>query len=68
MNICGFFFPWPHHTGYGMLVPQAGSEPVTSAVKTQSPNHQTTREFPEYMYLLQGLDMTKLWWLVKQSL
>ena len=31
---------------YGILVPRPGIESVPSAVKTQSPNHWTTREFP----------------------
>ena len=30
-----------------MLVPWPGVEPVPSAMKAQSPNHWTTREFPK---------------------
>ena len=29
----------------GIIVPLQGTEPVSSAVKAQSPNHWTTREF-----------------------
>ena len=32
--------------GLWILVPGPGSEPVPSAVKVQSPNHWTSREFP----------------------
>ena len=31
----------------GNLVPQPGIKPGPSAVREQSPNHGTTREFPE---------------------
>ena len=31
----------------GILVPLPGIEPRPSAVKAQSPNHWTTREFPQ---------------------
>ena len=32
----------------GILVPQPEFEPRPSATRTESPNHQTTREFPVY--------------------
>ena len=38
---------WPRHTACGILVPRPGIEP--SAVKVQSPNHWTTREFPSFL-------------------
>ena len=38
------FLFWPHHVAYEVLVPQRGIE--RSAVKAQSPNQWTTREFP----------------------
>ena len=41
-----FFFFWPRHVACGILVPQPGIEPGPSALKVQSPNHWTTREFP----------------------
>ena len=40
----GFFFPWFH--GLQDQVPQSGIKPVTLAMEAQSPNHWTTREFP----------------------
>ena len=43
-----FFFFWPV---YGLLVPQAGIEPAPSAVKTLSPNHWTTKEFPRLLFI-----------------
>ena len=33
----------------GILVPQPGIEPGPSAVKVQSPNHQTARKFPHFL-------------------
>ena len=39
-------FFWPCHVACGILVPGPGTEPVPSAVKVQSPNHRTDREFP----------------------
>ena len=41
-----FFFFWPHRKACGISVPQSGIEPAPSAVKVQSPNHWTSREFP----------------------
>ena len=41
----GFLF-WPCCTTCGILVPQPGTEPELLAVKAQSPNHWTAREFP----------------------
>ena len=38
------FFVWPHHTAFGILVPQTGIEPVLPALKVQDLNHWTTRE------------------------
>ena len=40
-----FFFFLPHHTTCRISVPQPGIEPRRSAVRVQSPNHWTTREF-----------------------
>ena len=37
---------WSHHVASGILVPLPGIEPAPSAVKAQSPNHWTDREFP----------------------
>ena len=36
---------WLHRAPCGILVPQLGIEPGPSAVKVQSPNHWTAREF-----------------------
>ena len=38
---------WLHLEACGILVPQPGIEPVFPAVEVWSPNHWTTREFPE---------------------
>ena len=35
----------------GILVPQPGIEPTPSAVKVQSPNHWTAKEFPNLQYV-----------------
>ena len=48
--VCFLF--WPRSVACGILVPQPGFEPTPLAVKTRSPNHQTTREFPLIKYLL----------------
>ena len=47
--LCLFFFPflfWPHHMACGILVPWPGTEPRSSAMRVQNPNHWITREFP----------------------
>ena len=45
--VVGCFRFWSHGTACGILVPQLGIiKPESSAVKAQSPNHWTTREFP----------------------
>ena len=41
-----FFFFWPCHVTFGILVPQPGIEPVPPAVEAQSLNHWTAREVP----------------------
>ena len=41
------FFFWLHCTAWGILVPLLGIEPAPLAVKAQSPNHWTAREFPQ---------------------
>ena len=46
------FIFWPHLAACGIFVPQLGVEPAPLAVKTQSPNHWTSREFPETPYPL----------------
>ena len=40
-----FLILWLCHVACGILVPWPGIEPRPSAVKAQSPNHWTTREF-----------------------
>ena len=39
-----FFFFWLHHTAYGTLGYQPGTEPVLLAVEVQSLNHWTAKE------------------------
>ena len=41
---------WPGRPACGILVPRPGIEPGPSAVKVQSLNHWTTREFPSVHY------------------
>ena len=50
-----FFFFWPHHVAWGMLVPQLGTKSVPSTMKAQSPNHWTTREFLTVLFFDQHL-------------
>ena len=38
----------PHYSVWGILVPQPEIQPRPLAVRTQSPNYWTTREFPAY--------------------
>ena len=47
-----FFFFWPHCTACGILIPWPGIQPGPMAVKVQSPNHWTAREFPNILFLL----------------
>ena len=54
-KLVGFFFFFNvyfslYRTAYGMLVPQPGIEPRPSAVRAQSPNHRTAREFPSWLF------------------
>ena len=35
----------------GILAPRPGIEPAPLAVKAQSPNHRTAREFPKILFL-----------------
>ena len=45
---CGFpfFFFWPRHTPYGILVSQPGVEPRPLALDAQSLDHWASREVP----------------------
>ena len=43
--VCLFVF-WLRCTACGLLVPRPGIEPGPLAVRAQSPNHWTAREFP----------------------
>ena len=47
-----FIFPWPYLVACGILVPQSGIKPGLIAVKAQSRNHWTAREFPTLFFLL----------------
>ena len=46
------FIFWPCYTACGILVLQAGIEPVPPAVEAQSPNHWIAREFPRKHVLI----------------
>ena len=47
-----FFFFWPHHAAFGIVVPWPGIKPGPPAVEARSPNHWTAREFPQFTFLL----------------
>ena len=51
-----FFFFWPCPMACRILVPRSGIEPKPSAVKAQSPNHWTAREFPRLLHVFSCLD------------
>ena len=46
-----FFFFWLHHAACRISVSRPGVERAPSAVKAQSPNHWTAKEFPGYFFL-----------------
>ena len=46
-NLPHCFFLFPGHTPCEILIPWPGIKPGPSAVKAQSPNHQTTLRFPQ---------------------
>ena len=62
-----FFLPvfWPLLAAGEVLVPQPGIEPLPSAVDTQSPNHETTREVwiisSDHSKPSEGLLYVRLW-------
>ena len=47
-----------HLEAYGILVPQPGTEPMSSAFQAQSLNHWTTREVPTMVILYQINDIS----------
>ena len=51
--LCLFFsfLFWPHHVACGILVPWPETEPRSSAMRGQNPNHWITREFPLMPFL-----------------
>ena len=51
---------WPHWTACGMLVPWLGIKPAPSAVRAQSPNHWTAREFPWSTLLINSFPVPSL--------
>ena len=48
----------PHLEAYGILVPQPGTEPMSSAFQAQSLNHWDTREVPTTVILYQVNDIS----------
>ena len=54
LHVCHFLLfvwvSWPIHAACKILLPPPGIEPVPSAVKVQSSNHWTTREFPPIFF------------------
>ena len=61
VDIYILFFFCLHHTACGILVPQQGIEPRPSALKAWSPNHWTTREFPQNCCCLVIQSCPTLW-------
>ena len=57
------FIFWPCRVACGILVPRAGMEPGPSAVKVQSPNYCTTREFLLSVYFFFFLKIYLFIWL-----
>ena len=55
-----FFFLWGGAclAACGILVPQPGIEPGPLALRAQSPNHWTAREFPDTVFLIPTLPAT----------
>ena len=47
---------WLHHAAFGILVPWLGTELTLLAVKAESPNHWTTREFPSVLFRFRTKD------------
>ena len=52
-SVCTYVFIYirPRRAACGILVPQPGIEPVPPAMEARSPNHWTTREFPESVFI-----------------
>ena len=50
MSLIHEFLRMQVSAGVGILVPQPGIEPGSSAVKVQSPNHSDVREFWEWTF------------------
>ena len=48
----------PHLEEYGILVPQPGTEPMSSAFRPQNLTHWTTREVPTTVILYQINDIS----------
>ena len=44
LSFFGVFFFWPHHSEFGILVPQPRIEPKRPALGAWSRNHWTARE------------------------
>ena len=44
------YYFWPCHVACRILFPPSGTEPRPLAVRAQSPNHWTAREFPHNIY------------------
>ena len=57
------FIFWPHLAACGILV-SPGIEPVPPAVKAQSPNHWTAREFP----IMHFKDLKNFWYILPKLL
>ena len=53
ISILSSSFSWLQGTTCGILVPRAGTEPRSLAVKVQNPNHWTAREIPNSFIIIE---------------
>ena len=53
VGFLSFFFSWPHHTAYGIVVPWPGIEPTPPAVEAWSLNQWAAREAPWLDFLIE---------------
>ena len=60
--VFSFSFFLPHCMACRILVPWPGIEPMSSTVKTQSPNQRTTREFPRIEFNVKSKPNPSMIW------
>ena len=62
---CFFFFNWPYHVTYGILVPWPGIKLKPSALEAQNRNHWTSRERSQVCISLNKFAFILLWFTLK---